>query len=440
MDDRGAPARRRPAGIGLATAAVLVHAAHRRASAASVAAAVLLVHTGDGMVRDNPLAHRQVCDGSTTPHVCVNATHPDLLPEAVRVLSGVTGRLKGLQNVPVRFEDLPRRPREDEAELPMLTPLGWWSVRGEVNDPERYARQGAVNLVRPECEEPPSARRVRVTDGAALLTLWAATVPDVFLDPYRRVPLLSLAPPAVSAAIGTSLHVYGRDLDDTAARPWWPRRLAHLLVLTALAAGTPALAVPKDAQVFGAVGMVRNTLGAVGVTALAAVLFGARVAWMPTMLYFSAVYLSAASPRTREATVLAWPVQAGPQLGAWAAALALYVLGPGCTRHVAPAPKDPAADHGAHRAGHGVPGPGVHKSPDRQAEMPSIRAIASSAPYGCRYGSQRGSLCPVPMMRQASPVGGAGLWRRRQPISTRWRSALVWLQRRQDATTLSQAC
>lgn len=35
---------------------------------------------------------------------------------------------------------------------------------------------------------------------------------------------------------------------------------------------------------------------------------------------------------------------------------------------------------------------GVHKSPDRQAEMPSIRAIASSAPYGCKYGSQRGSL------------------------------------------------
>ncbi len=34
----------------------------------------------------------------------------------------------------------------------------------------------------------------------------------------------------------------------------------------------------------------------------------------------------------------------------------------------------------------------VHKSPDRQAEMPSIRAIASSAPYGCKYGSQRGSL------------------------------------------------
>ncbi|MFI5810839.1 hypothetical protein ACIA7S_07635 [Streptomyces sp. NPDC051643] len=158
---------------GLAAAAVLARSARRRVTAllplaAASAAAVLLVHTGDGMLRDNPLAHRQVCDDSTTPHVCVNATRPDLLPEAVRVLSGVTSRLKGVQNVPVRFEDLPRRPREDEAELPMLTPLGWWSVRGKVNDPEQYARQGAVNLVRRECEEAPSARRVQVTDGAVL--------------------------------------------------------------------------------------------------------------------------------------------------------------------------------------------------------------------------------------------------------------------------------
>lgn len=64
-------------------------------------------------------------------------------------------------------------------------------------------------------------------------------------------------------------------------------------------------------------------------------------------------------------------------------------------------------------------GHGAHERPDGQAEMPSIRARASSAPYGCRYGSQRGSRWPVPMMRQARPVGGAGLCRSRQPISTR---------------------
>lgn len=68
---------------------------------------------------------------------------------------------------------------------------------------------------------------------------------------------------------------------------------------------------------------------------------------------------------------------------------------------------------------------GSRRRPGRQAEMPSIRAMASAAPYGCKYGNQRGSRWPVPMMRQARPVGGAGLWRRRQPSSTRWRSAFT---------------
>ncbi|MEU1037197.1 hypothetical protein [Streptomyces sp. NPDC005907] len=162
---------------------------------------------------------------------------------------------------------------------------------------------------------------------AALLTLWAASRPETYLDPYRRVPLLSLAPLLASAAIGVSLHSSTRDLDDTAVRPWWPRRLAHLLVLSVLAALLLALAVPGHAEVFGAAAMVRNTLGAVGLTAVSAVVFGARASWLPTTLYFSGVYLSASAPRVRNETVLAWPVQTGPQPGAWAVALALFVTG-----------------------------------------------------------------------------------------------------------------
>ncbi|MFD7001862.1 hypothetical protein ACFWA5_37825 [Streptomyces mirabilis] len=158
---------------GLAAAAVLALAAYRRATAllpltAALGAAVLLVHTGDGMLRDNPLAHRQVCDDSTIPRVCVNAVYPGMLPNVTHALSGLTGRLKGVQNLPVRFEDLPRSPRKDEAQLPMLTPFGWSAVRGKVTDPERYAWEAAVLLVRPECEKPPSAQRVQVTDDVVL--------------------------------------------------------------------------------------------------------------------------------------------------------------------------------------------------------------------------------------------------------------------------------
>ncbi|KAB1986240.1 hypothetical protein F8144_24075 [Streptomyces triticiradicis] len=162
---------------------------------------------------------------------------------------------------------------------------------------------------------------------AALLTVWTASRPDAYLDPYRRVSLVALAPLLASAAAGVTLHSYTRDLDDTAVRRWWPLRLAHLLFLSALSATLLALAVPGHAQEFGAAAMVRNTLGAIGITAGGAVLVGARLSWMPTTLYFSAVYLSASSPRVNNATVVGWIVQPGPQHGAWAAGLALFVTG-----------------------------------------------------------------------------------------------------------------
>jgi hypothetical protein len=157
---------------GLAATAVLALTAYRRATAllplaAALGAAVLLVQTGDGLLRDNPLAHQQVCDTSTAPNICVNATYPGMLPEVTRVLSGLTGRLKGVQNLPVRYEDLWRSPHADEVELPILSPIGWNRVRGEVTDPEEYEWQAARAVVRrQECDEQPSAVRIRVTDEA----------------------------------------------------------------------------------------------------------------------------------------------------------------------------------------------------------------------------------------------------------------------------------
>ncbi|MGW7262966.1 hypothetical protein [Streptomyces sp. NPDC054842] len=172
---------------GLAAAAVLALTARRRPAAllplaAALAAAVLLVRTGDGVLADNPRIHRQVCATSVTPHVCVNATQPGLLPEVTDALSGLTGRLAGVRNLPVRFEDLGRRPHGDEAQMPMLTPFGHSVVRGEVTDPPRYAWEAAQMLVRADCEETPSSRRVRLTDEAVLR--WLA--PDPLSRDLRR--------------------------------------------------------------------------------------------------------------------------------------------------------------------------------------------------------------------------------------------------------------
>ncbi|WP_030374803.1 hypothetical protein [Streptomyces rimosus] len=134
---------------GLAVAAVLAYAARRRWAgllplAAAACAAVLLVQAGDRAWRPDPVAARQVCDDSA-PRVCVNALDKNLLPQVSRALSGITGRLAGVRNAPVRFEDLRRAPGPDEAQLPQLF-RGQSVVRGQLADPERFAWEAAAEL------------------------------------------------------------------------------------------------------------------------------------------------------------------------------------------------------------------------------------------------------------------------------------------------------
>ncbi|MFG2356124.1 hypothetical protein [Streptomyces sp. NPDC048521] len=163
--------------------------------------------------------------------------------------------------------------------------------------------------------------------GTTAFAVWAATRLDAYLDPDRRVPVVALAPLLAAAVIGSSLYTASDELDRTAVRPWWPRRLVQLGALTALAAALLPLAVLGHPEVFGPPAVIRNTLGCTGVTAAAAVLIGARLSWLPAFGYVTAVYLASAGARGRAVTVWAWPMQPGAQVGAWAAALVAFVLG-----------------------------------------------------------------------------------------------------------------
>ncbi|MEU9453872.1 hypothetical protein [Streptomyces sp. NPDC048277] len=163
--------------------------------------------------------------------------------------------------------------------------------------------------------------------GTAVLAVWAADRLDSCLDPYRRVPVVALAPLLAAAVIGASLSSPSEELDRTALRPWWPRRLAHLAALTALAAALLPLAVLGHPEVFGPPAVIRNTLGCTGVTAAAAVLLGARLSWLPVFGYVSAVCLGSSGAHGSAATVWAWPVQPGAQPGAWTAALGAFAVG-----------------------------------------------------------------------------------------------------------------
>jgi hypothetical protein len=167
---------------GLAVAAVLAYAARRRYTAllplaAATAAAMLVAQTGDAMWRDDPLSKRQVCDTSVRPNICVNALYRGLLPKVSAALSDVTGRLEGVENLPVRFEDLSGEPKPDEAQLPILTPLGWYVVRGELINPEQYAWEAAAALTGTavQCEARGNDERAHRVDNA--VTDWLSPNP-----------------------------------------------------------------------------------------------------------------------------------------------------------------------------------------------------------------------------------------------------------------------
>ncbi|WP_031476759.1 hypothetical protein [Streptomyces bicolor] len=170
-------------------------------------------------------------------------------------------------------------------------------------------------------------RTVAALAATAALAVWAAHELDAYLDPDRRVPVIALAPLFAAAVIGTSLYTASEELDRTAVRPWWRRRLVHLLTLTALAAALLPWAVLGHASFFGPSAMIRNTLGCTGLTAAAAALLGARLSWLPVFGYVSAVYLGASALRGNSVPLWAWLVQPAAERGAWVVALVAFGVG-----------------------------------------------------------------------------------------------------------------
>ncbi|MEU5630307.1 hypothetical protein ACH47C_01880 [Streptomyces rishiriensis] len=171
---------------------------------------------------------------------------------------------------------------------------------------------------------------------------------DVQRAPGWSAPVVALAPLLAAALIGASLYAPSEELDRTAVRPWWPRRLVHLLALSVLACAPPALSVPGDGPAFVAAASLRTLLGCVGVTAAAAVLVGARLSWLPAFCCVGAVHLASGGVRGWAVTVWAWPTRPGQEAGAWLAAGAVFVLGTALHAALGPRPESPRAQ-GPHR-------------------------------------------------------------------------------------------
>ncbi|MFD7549794.1 hypothetical protein ACFV0R_04225 [Streptomyces sp. NPDC059578] len=169
------------------------------------------------------------------------------------------------------------------------------------------------------------SRKLPGSLGALVLITLGVRWADHHLD--VRMALALFGPLAAASVVGTSLHVYADGLDRTAARPWWPRRLAHVTLLSAVAALFLAVAVHGPAQEYGTAVMARNTLGTAGVAALSAVFLGARLSWLPPLVWLCGVHLLDRSGGGRVWDAVNWPVSHGERGGAWVTAVVLFAVG-----------------------------------------------------------------------------------------------------------------
>ncbi|WP_405850031.1 hypothetical protein OG211_26570 [Streptomyces niveus] len=158
-----------------------------------------------------------------------------------------------------------------------------------------------------------------VLAATALGAAWAA----------QRLSVIVLAPLFAAGVVGTGLFTHSAELERGAVRPWWPRRLAHLLLATALAAMLLALAVPGRFDAYGASAMARNVIGSTGVAAASAVVIGARLSWLPMMVCTAVTSLLGATDPADGGVAAAWAWQFRPEddVRAWLTALAIFGCG-----------------------------------------------------------------------------------------------------------------
>lgn len=155
-------------------------------------------------------------------------------------------------------------------------------------------------------------------------------------EPPSRVPVTAAAPLLAATLVSRALDSPDVDLDRTSPLPWPTVRAGHVLAWTAICVVLLGVTVTASPLTFGSSALVRNVLGYVGLTCLAAVALGARLAWLPGLVLGFTLYLAA--PRTPSSfdRWWAWPMQDGGWDGSWVVAGGLFLAGLALYAHHGP--------------------------------------------------------------------------------------------------------
>ncbi|MFE0694801.1 hypothetical protein [Streptomyces sp. NPDC058869] len=173
-------------------AVVIAYAARRRLLAllplaAAALVAPLIVNSGDGLFRQDPVAERLICT-EAVPQVCVSGLDGPLLSQASDALAGLRSRLDGVAGAPRRYVYAPEGGEAPAGASPLPHHTrGWTVVRDRLPDPADYARQTALRLTDRGCPpavllaEDPATVRMGETDSA--VAQWLAPLDGAWLDP-----------------------------------------------------------------------------------------------------------------------------------------------------------------------------------------------------------------------------------------------------------------
>ncbi|WP_409185001.1 hypothetical protein F9C11_12370 [Amycolatopsis sp. VS8301801F10] len=159
----------------------------------------------------------------------------------------------------------------------------------------------------------------------AAMLLCAAAFPPLIGDNWSTF-LATISLGAAVAVAGVGLSGQDIDLDRTASFRWPPRRLAHLLLIGAVADGAMLAAQGFVDPPMDTGWVLRNAAGLLGLTGLAATLFGGQFGWtLPFGWAMTAVFVPRTAGQVHD--IVAWPMAPADSAAAWWTAGLVFVAG-----------------------------------------------------------------------------------------------------------------
>ncbi|WP_420813824.1 hypothetical protein [Phytoactinopolyspora endophytica] len=145
--------------------------------------------------------------------------------------------------------------------------------------------------------------------------------------PDARLPVVLVAPLMAAVLASPGLAGAAEELERSMPARWRRYRLVHVVVVALVTGAALALIGTWEPRTYGTFELVRNTFGLTGLVVGAAVVIGARLAWLPAFGYGAFVYGATPRPMSADTAWWAWPLQPWSVGAASLAAAAVSAVG-----------------------------------------------------------------------------------------------------------------